>query len=40
MQSSGWTPPLAVYVPEEEQQAIDLEWMKVALDQVSTRLGL
>ena len=40
MQTSGWTPPLAVYVPEEEQQDIDLEWMKVALDQVSSHLHM
>jgi hypothetical protein len=40
MQSSGWTPPLAVYVPEEEQKAIDLEWMKIAIDQVSASLDM
>ncbi|GHJ83898.1 hypothetical protein NliqN6_0300 [Naganishia liquefaciens] len=39
MQTSGWTPPLAVYVPEEEQQDIDLEWMKVALDQAEEALA-
>ncbi|KAJ9120188.1 hypothetical protein QFC22_003088 [Naganishia vaughanmartiniae] len=33
MQSTGWTPPLATYIPEADQQEVDLGWMKVALDQ-------
>lgn len=35
MPASEWTPPLATYVPIEEQAEQDLQWMKVALDQVS-----
>lgn len=35
MSPPEWTPPLATYVPVEEQAEEDLEWMKVALDQVS-----
>jgi hypothetical protein len=35
MAPAEWTPPLATYVPIEEQAEEDLEWMKVALEQVS-----
>ncbi|KAJ9121010.1 hypothetical protein QFC24_004991 [Naganishia onofrii] len=39
MQSTGWTPPLATYIPEEDQQEADLDWMQVALDQAEEALA-
>ncbi|KAJ9103879.1 hypothetical protein QFC21_002341 [Naganishia friedmannii] len=39
MQSTGWTPPLATYITEEDQQEVDLEWMKVALEQAEEALA-
>ncbi|KAI5453748.1 tRNA(adenine34) deaminase [Naganishia albida] len=39
MPASEWTPPLATYVPIEEQAEQDLQWMKVALDQAEEALA-
>ncbi|KAJ9117781.1 hypothetical protein QFC20_000060 [Naganishia adeliensis] len=39
MSPPEWTPPLATYVPIEEQAEEDLEWMKVALDQAEEALA-